>query len=106
MTAGPDWLRTRLGFLSIDEGSADLIAIGRREELTLSMRLELGPQWSFDAFHRRDLGENQSIHIGAGLTYQNECILFPTEILRNFTRDRDLVPDTSINLIIKFRNLG
>ena len=106
LSAGPNWLRATLGFLSIDDGSADLSAIGRREELNLSMRMELGPQWTFDAFHRRDLGENQSINIGAGLTYQNECILFATELRRDFTRDRDLEPSTSINFIIKFRNLG
>lgn len=106
LTAGPDWLRTRLGFLSIDEGSADLSELGRREEINLSMRLELGPQWSFNAFHRRDLAESQSINMGAGLTFQNECILFTTEIRRDFTRDRDLEPDTSINFVIKLRNLG
>ena len=106
LTAGPDWLRTRLGFLSIDEGSADLSTLGRREEINLSTRLELGPEWSFDAFHRRDLAENSSINIGAGLTYQNECFLFSTQVRRDFTRDRDLEPGTSINFIIKFRNLG
>lgn len=106
LSAGPAWLRGTLGFLSIDDGSADLSTIGRREELNLSLRMELGPEWSFDAFHRRDLGENQSINMGAGLTYQNECILFATEIRRDFTRDRDLEPSTSINFIIKFRNLG
>ncbi len=106
LSAGPNWLRATLGFLSIDDGSADLSAIGRREELNLSMRMELGPQWTFDAFHRRDLGENQSINIGAGLTYQNECILFATEVRRDFTRDRDLEPSTSFNFIIKFRSLG
>ena len=106
LSAGPDWLRTTLGFLSIDEGPADLGNIGRREELNLSMRVKLGPEWSFDAFHRRDLGENTSINMGAGLTYQNECILFTTELRRDFTRDRDLEPSTSINFVIKFRNLG
>ena len=72
----------------------------------MSTRLQLGPQWSFVASHRRDLGENTSINMGAGLSYQNECILFTTEVRRTFTRDRDLQPDTSINFIIKFRNLG
>ena len=70
------------------------------------MRVKLGPEWSFDAFHRRDLGENDSINMGAGLTYQNECILFTTQLRRDFTRDRDLEPSTSINFVIKFRNLG
>lgn len=106
LTAGPDWMRTRLGFLSIDEGSADLSAIGRREEINLATRLELGPEWTFDAFHRRDLAENDSINIGAGLTYQNECFLFALQVRKDFTRDRDLRPDTSINFVIKFRNLG
>ena len=44
--------------------------------------------------------------MGAGLTFQNECILFTTEIRRDFTRDRDLEPDTSINFVIQLRNLG
>ena len=106
LAAGPDWLRLGLGFLSIDEGPADLSDIGRREELNLKLNVALGPQWSMNAFNRRDLSENDTIDMGVGLTFQNECIVFATQLQRRFTRDRDLEPATSINFVIKLRNLG
>ena len=72
----------------------------------MSARLALGPQWSLDAFNRRDLSEDNTISMGVGLTYQNECIVFSARLARRFTRDRDLEPETSINFVIKLKNLG
>ena len=106
MITGPEWLRINFGFLSLDEGPADLSDIGRREELNMSARLTLGPQWSLNAFNRRDLSAGNTINMGIGLTYQDECIVFGTQLARRFTRDRDLEPETSINFIIKLKHLG
>ena len=106
LIAGPEWLRINFGFLSINEGAADLGVIGRREEITMSGELALAPQWTLTAFNRRDLNENNTIDFGASLTYQDECILFSTQFKRSFTRDRDVEPDTSINFIIKLKHLG
>ncbi|MEE2980394.1 MAG: LPS-assembly protein LptD [Pseudomonadota bacterium] len=106
LIAGPEWLRINFGFLSIDEGAADLGVIGRREEIHMSGELALAPQWALNAFNRRDLNGNNTIDFGASLTYQDECILFSTQFKRSFTRDRDVDPDTSINFIIKLKHLG
>ena len=106
MIIGPEWLRINFGFLSLDEGPADLSDLGRREELNVSGRLALGPQWSLNAFNRRDLSADNTINMGIGLIYQDECIVFGAQLARRFTRDRDLEPETSINFVIKLKNLG
>ena len=106
MIAGPEWLRINFGFLSLDDGPADLGDLGAREEIKVSARLALSPQWTLDAVNRRDLSANSTIKFGVGLTYQDECIVFSTQLARRFTRDRDLEPETSINFVIKLKHLG
>ena len=106
LTTGPDWFRLNVGFLSIEDAPSDLEKIGKREELSASARLALTPHWSFTAVNRRNLQTDDAINIGFGLTYQDECILFSTQLDRRFTEDRDIAPDTSLRFVIKLKHLG
>ena len=107
VTAGPDWLRLYLGYLSLDDAPADLDdEVGKREELTASVRAALGSNWALTARNRRDLTNEDTINTGVGIIYQDECIFFSTEIDRRFTQDRDLKPETSIKFTIKLKHLG
>ncbi len=103
---GPDWLRFNLGFLSLDDAPADLGAVGRREEINVSARLQANPYWSFTVHNRRDLSNSNTINMGAGITYQDECVLFATEVERRFTQDRDFEPETVLKFVIKLKYLG
>ncbi len=103
---GPEWLRFNLGFLSLDDGPADLQALGKREEIDMSARAQLNPYWSVTAHTRRDLSNSDTINVGAGLAYQDECVFVGVEVERNFTQDRDFEPETVVKFVIKLKNLG
>ena len=76
------------------------------EEALLYASVPLAEEWSIFGSGRRDLALEQMIAAGAGLTYHNECFSAMLQVLRSYTRDRDIEPDTSITLRIGFRNLG
>ncbi len=103
---GPEWLRIQLGFLSLDDAPAALTQIGRREELRSSARAEIGENWSFTIHNRRDLTNDAAINMGAGITYEDECLTFTTRIDRSFTQDRDVEPATTIQFFVKLKHLG
>ena len=81
--------------------------MGAREELYNNVRWKIDKRWNATAESRRDLrdGGNQ-IRAGAGMQYLDECIGFGLTVERNFTRDRDVEPSTSINFRFLLQNLG
>ncbi|MCH7931115.1 MAG: LPS-assembly protein LptD [Proteobacteria bacterium] len=106
LTAGPDWLRLNVGFLSIEDAPSDLEEIGTREELFLSARLALSRYWALDAHNRSNPTFNDTISNGVGISYQDECFGFSATLTRNFTRDRDVEPTTTFLIRVTLRTLG
>ena len=65
--------------------------------------------YGFDAAFggaRRDIILDQMIATNAGLLYRNECFNIAFEMLRTFTRDRDIEPATTFSVRVGFKNLG
>lgn len=77
-----------------------------REELLTSMAIALSDEWSINGTARRDLMKDEMLYAGAGLVFQNECITLLTSFRRQFTRDRDVEPDTSLTVRVSFKNLN
>ena len=78
-----------------------------REELYNALRWNIDQRWVATAESRRDLsGDGSQIRAKAGIQYSDECIGFGLHIQRNFTRDRDVEPSTSIDFRILLQNLG
>jgi LPS-assembly protein len=77
-----------------------------REEGTIYAATPVTDEWSIFASARRDLSLDQMIATSGGLIYHNECFSLMLQGLRNYTRDRDIEPDTSITLRVGFKNLG
>ncbi len=107
LSAGPEWLRLGLGFLSLDDAPADLAdEVGKREELSLTARAAFGRNWTLTFNNRRDLTNENTIETGVGIGYQDECILVSAVVQRRFTRDRDFEPDTSVRFTVNLKHLG
>ncbi|MBT3534107.1 MAG: LPS-assembly protein LptD [Rhodospirillaceae bacterium] len=105
-SVGPDYLRFNTTYISLErEQTVD--ELGAREELYNNVRWKIDKRWNATAESRRDLrdGGNQ-IRAGAGMQYLDECIGFGLTVERNFTRDRDVEPSTSINFRFLLQNLG
>ncbi len=78
-----------------------------REELYLALRGRLTRFIRFGADGRRDLtADGGMIRYGLSLTYEDECILFGVVVDRNFTRDRDVEPSTSVKFRVVLQTLG
>ena len=106
LTAGPEWLRVGLGYLSLDEAPAEE-DVGKRQEITATGRLALGRNWSVSGHYRRDLTEGNTLRVGGGITYENECLFFSIKVGRRFiTPDRDIGEGTSVNLKVRLKPLG
>lgn len=78
-----------------------------REEIYLLGRAQLTPYWSFTAQGRRDLtADGGMINAGAGLRYEDECLIFEVAFERDFTRDRDVEPSTNVNFRVVLKQLN
>ena len=107
LTAGPEWLRTRLGFADVDRPPESTMGdfVGGREAL---MGFTANPfdNWTLSAEARRDLEDNTSINWRVGLFYEDECIVIGTGVSRSFTRDRDVEPGTTWHLTVNLKHAG
>lgn len=105
-SVGPKWLRLTTSYVQLDrELTAD--ELGAREEIFVSGRAQLNEYWSATAQTRRDLTDDGgTIRTTFGLEYLDECIGFDLIFDRNFTRDRDVEPSTSVKFRVRLRHLG
>jgi LPS-assembly protein len=109
LAAGPRAFRINLGYALLEEQipESDTAAFANREEITAAAVARITRLWRFSAGTRRDLtGSGGTISWNSALTYEDECLLFATRINKNFTRDRDVQPETSILFTIQFKHLG
>lgn len=69
--------------------------------------IRLTQNWALNGYIRRDLlGEAQTRAAGGGVVWQNECMTIFTGINREFFRDRDIQPDTSVTVRVGLKNLN
>lgn len=77
-----------------------------QEELSSNAAFKLTDQWTVTANGRRDLREDNFISTGASVVYEGDCVSFVTAWSREFTRDRDIEPSSSITFQIFLKNLN
>ncbi|MDE0943486.1 MAG: LPS assembly protein LptD [Alphaproteobacteria bacterium] len=102
---GPKKLRFNTTYASLEKEltTDDLDA---REEIYNSLRWEIDERWIATLESRRDLREDSQINASGGIQYLDECIGFGVTVERDFTRDRDVEPSTSIRFRFLLKNLG
>lgn len=95
------------GSLSIDHlRIQDDVVLSDRNEITGAASARLTDDFSLSAFGRRDLLSNDMIIAGAGAIINYDCVTFYPQVTREFTRDRDFEPDTSITLRVGLKGLS
>ena len=103
---GTEDLRFAARYVFLDE-KLSTEGPGQREELSFSGRAVLSEEWSVTARSRHDLTEDGSLLLAEfGLVYECDCLTVAIQLTRRLTRDRDVLPSTSIRLQIRPRNLG
>ncbi len=89
-----------LGYLSLKDDQA-AIGIESRHEITVAGQVKMTDYWSTYGGYRRDLEANDSIEALVGIQYLDECFGFALEVKREYTRDRDIQPETKIGVKIR-----
>lgn len=77
-----------------------------REEVVASAMIDLHKNWAFNTGVRRDLEIDQLTSLGAELIFKNECVNISGVVNREYTRDREVKPDTRYLLRVSFKNLN
>ncbi len=78
-----------------------------REEINLRGHVQFAQNWTANARTRRDLGDDGgTISAGAGLVYEDECFNVSIDFSRDFTRDRDVQPSSSLTFRVSLKHLG
>ncbi|MDA1058205.1 MAG: LPS assembly protein LptD [Proteobacteria bacterium] len=78
-----------------------------REEINIAGLAALTQFWTLRANTRRDLTQaGGTINSGVGLVYEDECFNVSVDLNRDFTRDRDVEPATTVSFRVRFKHLG
>lgn len=80
-----------------------------RQELINSAKYNIDGNWSLNGRSRRNLDNDDNagwVNAGGGLMWQNECLSLAFEVNREFTRDRDIEPNTRFMFWVNLANLG
>ncbi|MAR78648.1 MAG: hypothetical protein CMM18_00290, partial [Rhodospirillaceae bacterium] len=103
---GPKNYKFNLTYISLNrELTADELV--DREEISASGSTKISDNWFLKGTTRRDLtSDGGMINSGASIEYLDDCFIFIINFDRNFTRDRDLQPSSSITFRVKLKNLG
>jgi len=92
-----------LGYTLLDERNEDF----DKHEFNAATSLSLTDNWSINANGRRNMEDDGGwIHTGAGVVYEDECLRLDTRLSREFTRDRDIEPSSSVIVKVSFKNIG
>ena len=98
-----DPLSLRLNYVKIEDDPY----LDESEEIRGTTALQLNDQWTWIANARRDLTDGGGfIRAGTGLVFQNECVTVSTSVNRQYIRDRDIEPATSVRLELFLKNLN
>lgn len=95
-------LNTRYAYFDRIEGSE----FSGREELSGSLSSQLDKNWRSSLSATRDLIENDLRSMNLNLTYEDECLLFSSNLSRTFFQNHELHPENSIVFRILFKTLG
>ena len=77
-----------------------------REVIIAGTKLDINDQWQFNANGNRDLDRGRWVSTKSGFVYKGDCVNFSLEWVREYTRDRDIVPSSTISFQFSLKNLG
>ena len=76
------------------------------QEGDAAVTVPIGPNWSVYGSARRNFTLDQFVSTGSGIVFKNECFNIGLDILRIYTRDRDVEPSSQFMLHVALKNLG
>jgi LPS-assembly protein len=86
----------------------DLMELRRKpvEEWTIGNNLKLNKNWNFASNLRFDETENHLALLGAGLTYENQCVIINLEMDRRYAQEGTSPPTTNFSFAISLKGFS
>lgn len=103
---GPPAFRIGINYAFLNGNINDGSTLGTQQEFYGVLNSRINDNWSIFASGRKDLQTGLTLEYGGGITYQNDCISLKLIGLRTNYTATDVTPDTSVAIIIGFKNLG
>jgi len=76
------------------------------EEWTISNNIKLSKNWSFASNLRFDETENHLALLGAGINYENQCVLLNLEMDRRYSQEGTSPPTTNFSFAISLKGFS
>ena len=103
---GPSDYRVSVGYSDVRRAEYGSELPDRREVRTAA-DIKLTRYWRMFADFSYDFEpQGGALTAGGGFTYEDECLKFQIKARRNFTSDRDVLPNTSIGFRLIFKVVG
>jgi len=84
-----------------------IIGLEDREEIRIYTAVDVSTNWRVVGDITRNLTEaGDTISQGAGIVYSDDCVELTFAWRKSFTRDRDVVPGSSVYLKLRLKGLG
>ncbi len=95
-------VQASLDYIYID----DDMFLENRRHIVGSGAVVLDDHWTWLLSGQRDLDDDATISASTGLIFYYDCITVLTQLRRDFIRDRDIEPDTSLSVRLSLKNLN
>ncbi|NQU61432.1 MAG: LPS-assembly protein LptD [Rhodospirillales bacterium] len=103
-SAGVPFFRVRANYTFLERQQESEFA--GREEITYGATSQLNRHWRAGLSGLTDLAAGETRRVGGNLIYENECVVFSTNLSRTFFEDRDLEPTDQIYFNVVLKTLG
>jgi LPS-assembly protein len=84
----------------------DVLSSESRKSVLANASFDITDQWNISASGNKNIESGEWISSKALLLYKADCIELGLAWLKEFTRDRDIRPNTTLSLQISLKNLG
>lgn len=101
-------LRFDMDYISVDEDFDPNVDLSEenREIMLASSSLDITKKWTVSGSGHRNLEDGEWVSTKADLLYKGDCVDVGVAWFREFTRDRDIRPNTTLSLQVSLKNLG
>jgi LPS-assembly protein len=77
-----------------------------RKSIIAGGTLDITDQWGISANGNRNIEDGQWISTKSSLFYKGDCVKWTLSWFKEYTRDRDIVPNSTISIQFSLKNLG
>lgn len=96
-----------LDYVSINDSSVTVRNGGDSREILISgVTIDINDKWQFIGNGNRNLANGEWVSTSSGIVYKGACVDFTLDWVKEFTRDRDIQPSTTVSFQVSLKNMS